>query len=275
MYLILIICALCKSCFGEKVEKIKMKKSYDNEIELQADIIKVINNQYGMEFEIGNGLDGGEPGISIEKNKPQFYGYLRPAGINDIEKELNIYCYFTSFNNRNNIINFCTQAHVYMFESQLREDVSKIMKETGVKYDILDFRGMDRDVYKWSKNSSYKVYKDTKDYETWIYIKIDKEIEEKDYPAYILPKLKKIYTALEPSYNPVVLFYVDHYHNEFYDPYEKRNHITDYDNCAVIWLYLSKYNNINEWTEHDIEIELNMTGEDLYITNWKKAHGIN
>ena len=73
-----------------------------------------------------------------------------------------------------------------MFEKQLRTDVDEILTNIGIKYDILNFRGMDRDIHKWSTRASYDYYKTTKDYETWIFIKLDKSTDEKDYPKVIL-----------------------------------------------------------------------------------------
>ena len=257
------------SCFdGGK----KLKKSYTNADELKQDIVNAVSEQYGMQFEIGKGLDGSDATIGVGKDFG-FYGYLRPADVPEIYKKYNLYTYYTVVNS---VGTFKTQAHVRMFEKQLKADVDKILDEIGMKYDIIEFRGMSRDINKWSKNSSYEQYKASKDYETWIYIKLADSIESDEYPKLILPKVKNIYSLLEPIFNVTVIFYIDQYsHNILYGSRGIAKHIFEViKNPDVVWLDLSKYNNYLEWTEKDIEEEIRIVNEDYYITAWKKANGL-
>lgn len=256
------------SCFGGN--KVKLKKSYDREEELKQDIVNAVSEQYGMQFEIGKGLGGSNATIGVRGKDFGFYGNLRPADLPEAYKKYNIYTDYTVGDD----VYFETQAHVRMFENQLKADVDKILDSIGVKYDIIEFRGMDRDINKWSKKSTYEEYKSSKDYETWIYIKLEKALNEKDYPKHILPIVKKIYTTLEPDYNPTLLFYLDDYHSEYYDKFEKKLYVEDIKNPVAIFLDLSKYSNYLEWTENDIEMEINISHEEWFITAWKKANGI-
>lgn len=249
---------------------VKLEKTYNSQKELLQDIETTVNKQYGLNFEICNGLDNCESRIK-EGNDYGFYGYLRPVELSDKYKQYNIYTDYTVCNYTGT---FKTQAHVRMFEEQLKADVDKILDSIGVKYDIIEFRGMDRDINKWSKKSTYEEYKSSKDYETWIYIKLEKALNEKDYPKHILPIVKKIYTTLEPDYNPTLLFYLDDYHSEYYDKFEKKLYVEDIKNPVAIFLDLSKYSNYLEWTENDIEMEINISHEEWFITAWKKANGI-
>ena len=161
-----------------------------------------------------------------------------------------------------------------MFEEQLRSDVDKILSENGIKYDILEFRGMSRDINKWSSKDSYEYYRMTKDYETWIYIRVNERTTKNEYAKEILPPLKKIYSALEPDYNPTVVFYADKYVVEFYDEFNKTDYREEYKNIDLVFLDLGKFKNISEWTEKDIEQEIAHIDENLFITKWKKANGI-
>ena len=46
------------------------------------------------------------------------------------------------------------------------------------------------------------------------------------------------------------------------------------ENPDVVWIDLSKFNNYLDWTEQDIEDEVNIVNEDFFITAWKKANGM-
>lgn len=169
-----------------------------------------------------------------------------------------------------------------MFEKQLRSDVEKILCENNIEYDIIEFRGMDRNINKWSKDSSYGEYKVSKDYETWIYIKLppqkrhdcDYDYNRKYYAPIILPQVKKLYSILEPEYNVTLIFYLDEYNDKFYSEYEKKLYVHDLKNATIVWLDLSKFNNYLDWTEYDIEAEVGALSEATFITAWKKANGI-
>ena len=264
----IVLIFLCfTSCFGGGK---KLKKSYTNADELQHDIVNAVSEQYGIEFEIGKGLDGSDATIAVRGKHFGFYGDLRPADFPEIYKKYNLFTDYTVADN----VYFETQAHVRMFEKQLKADVDKIFDEIGMKYDIIEFRGMDRDINKWSKNSTYEQYKASKDYETWIYIKVGEKKAKTEYAKEILPVLKKIYSLLEPDYNPTVVFYADKYVVEFYDEFNKTNYREEYKNIDLVFLDLSKFKNINEWIEEDIEQEIVCIEENLFITKWKKANGL-
>ena len=267
VFVILFILFNCTSCINGGS---KLKKTYASEEELIQDIEDAINIQYGLKFEICNGLDNGKSRVTVG-DKYGFYGYLRPFNLSDSYKDNNIYTDYTVCNYTGT---FKTQAHVRMFEEQLRDDVNSILNDIGINYDIIEFRGMDREYNKWSVKDSYDDYRKSKDYETWIYIKLEKNLEKKDYPKYILPILKKIYTALEPGYNPTLLFYLDNYHSEYYDKFENKWYVEDVVNPVALFLDLSKYNNYLEWTENDIEMEISILHEEWFITAWKKANGL-
>lgn len=264
-------------CFGEK--KVKLKKSYTDVAALKQDIVNAVSEQYGMQFEIGKGLGGHDATIGVRGRDFGFYGYLRPANIPESYKKYNVYTNYTVCNETGT---FKTQAHVRMFEEQLKTDIDKIFDEIGMKYDIIEFRGMDRNINKWSKDSSYGEYKVSKDYETWIYIKLppqkrhdcDYDYNRKYYAPIILPQVKKLYSALEPEYNVTLIFYLDEYHDRFYLEYEKKLYVHDSKNAEVVWLDLSKFKNYLDWTEYDIEVEVGTLYEDSFITAWKKANGI-
>lgn len=238
--------------------------------------MSAVSEQYGMQFEIGKGLDGSDATIGVRGNDFGFYGNLRPADIPELYKQYNIYSDYTVADD----VYFETQAHVRMFEKQLKADVDKIFDDIGMKYDIIDFRGMDRDINKWSSKDSYDNYKTTKDFETWIYIKLppqksfDYDENRKYYAPIILPIVKKIYSALEATYNPTLLFYLDNYHSEYYDKFENKWYVEDVVNPVALFLDLSKYNNYLEWTENDIEMEISILHEEWFITAWKKANDI-
>ena len=234
-------------CFGGGV---KLKSTYNDKNELKNDILNALHTQYGIEFEVQKPQNGQVDSTFIKGKEYGFIDYLVPKEYIDL-KEQWLYIYRTVCDN---IGTFDTQAHVYMFEKQLRTDVDEILTNIGIKYDILNFRGMDRDIHKWSTRDSYDYYKTTKDYETWIFIKLDKSTDEKDYPKVILPMLKKIYSALEPAYNPTVLFYVDEYERTVYTGNTGKPVRQILKNCILIWIDLSKYKNIMEWTELKIGI---------------------
>lgn len=227
-----------------------MKGTYNDKNELKNDILNALHTQYGIEFEVQKPQNGQVDSTFIKGKKYGFIDYLVPKEYIDL-KEQWLYIYRTVCDN---IGTFDTQAHVYMFEKQLRTDVDEILTNIGIKYDILNFRGMDRDIHKWSTRDSYDYYKTTKDYETWIFIKLDKSTDEKDYPKVIFPMLKKIYSALEPAYNPTVLFYVDEYERTVYTGNTDKPMRQVLKNCILIWIDLSKYKNIMEWTELKIGI---------------------
>lgn len=139
---------------------------------------------------------------------------------------------------------------------------------------------MDRDMNKWSSKDSYDNYKTTKDFETWIYIKLppqkifDYDENRKYYAPIILPIVKKIYSALEPEYNVTLIFYLDEFHSEYYSKFEKKLYVNDIKNPDVVLLDLSKFNNYLDWTEKDIEEEVSITSELYFITAWKKVNGL-
>lgn len=263
---------LLASCCGEKV---RLKKSYTSAEELQKDIVSAVSEQYGMQFEITPALDGSKPTIALGWEFG-FYGDLRPADISESYKNNNLYTDYTVADT----VYFETQAHVRMFEKQLKADVDKIFDEIGMKYDILEFRGMSRNVSKWSKDSTYEEYKKTNDFETWIYIKLppqksfDHESNRKYYAPIVLPMVKKLYSALEPEYNMTLIFYLDEFHSEYYSKFEKKLYVNDIKNPDVVLLDLSKFNNYLDWTEKDIEEEFSITSELYFITAWKKANGL-
>ena len=155
-------------CFGGGR---RLKREYNTKEELQQDIVNAVSEQYGMQFEIGKGLDGSKATMALGWDYG-FYGNLRPVDYSEEYKKYNLYTDYTVCNETGT---FKTQAHVRMFEKQLKADVDRIFADIGMKYDILEFRGMDRNINKWSKNSTYEEYKKTNDFETWIYIKLPKQ----------------------------------------------------------------------------------------------------
>lgn len=141
---------------------------------------------------------------------------------------------------------------------------------------------MGRDVNKWSKDSTYEDYRASRDYETWVYIKVppqmssDYDENAKYYAPIILPMVKKLCSALEPAYNATLLFYTDKYERDVIigsEGVSKEVHEV-LENPVPVWLDLSKFKNYLDWTEKDIEEEVNITDGDLFITLWKKANGV-
>lgn len=263
-------------CFGGER---RLKREYNTKEELQQDIVNAVSEQYGMQFEITPALSGSNATMALGWDYG-FYGYLRPADIPEAYKNFNIYTDYTVADT----VYFETQAHVRMFEKQLKVDVDRIFADIGMKYDILEFRGMSRNINKWSKNSTYEEYKKTNDFETWIYIKLPKqekigiENNRKYYAPIVLPMVKKLYSALEPEYNPTLIFYLDKYEKNVYtnennEDFNKPVHRVE-KNAKLVWLDLSKFNNYLDWTEHDIESEIAIISEDYFITAWKKANGL-
>ena len=267
-----------KECALGGGEKARLKKSYASEAELQKDIVDLVSERYGMQFEIGKGLGGSDATIGVRGKDFGFYGNLRPADIPESYKQYNIYSDYTVADD----VYFETQAHVRMFEKRLKAEVDKIFDDIGMKYDIIEFRGMDRDVNKWSKNSAYEEYKASKDYETWIYIKLPPQksaepaYNEKYYAPMILPQVKKLYSALEPEFNVTLIFYIEKYERDIMvgSAGVVKNVHEIMENPNVVWLDLSKFNNYLDWTEKDIEQEINIVHEDYFITAWKKANGL-
>lgn len=241
------------SCFGGKM------KFYRNEENLAKDMLSMMKDQYGIDFEIGSWRDGDNDFCYIKGNEFEFSGIVQPVNISDNDKKRHFFNYYTVYNSAGD---FLTHAHVSMFEKPLREDVEKILKDNDIKCSFLDFRGMNRNLSKWSKDSTYEEYKASMDYESWIYIKLpqakskDPETCPKEYAKVILPIMKKVYTLLEPEYNPTVVFYVDEYKTEWYDPYEEQVLKFEEKNCELVLLDLSKFNNYLDWTERDIELEI-------------------
>lgn len=241
-------------CFGE----VKRIKVYKNRAEFEKFILQSLEEQYGMEFVVEKDVTGDEPLFYFERWYSGFTGNVRPASSSSGNENV-LHRYYTVCNSRGD---FVTHAHVSLFEKQLRADVEKILKDNGIKYSFIEFRGMSRNLSKWSKGSTYEEYKASKDYESWIYIKLpqarskDPETCPKEYAKVILPIMKKLYTLLEPEYNPTVVFYVDEYKVEWYDPYDEKDREYEKKNCHIVLLDLSKYNNYLDWTEHDIEVEV-------------------
>ena len=81
--------------------------------------------QYGMQFEIWKPLSGNEPSIGVGKDYG-FYGYLRPADYCEQYKKYNICTDYTVCNETGT---FKTQAHVRMFEKQLKANVEIILPQ--------------------------------------------------------------------------------------------------------------------------------------------------
>lgn len=242
-------------CFG----RIKMIKVYKNRAEFEQFILQSLKEQYGIEFVTEDYVNGDEPLFHFEKGYSGFTGNVRPVSSSSGNENV-LHRYYTVCNSAGD---FATHAHVSMFEKQLRADVEKILKENDIKYAFLEFQGMSRNLSKWSSADSYEDYKKSKDYESWIYIKLDRaksrdpDMTPKEYAKIILPIVKKLYTLLEPEYNPTVVFYVDEYKTEWYDEYEKKVLKYEEKNCQLVLLDLSKFKNYLDWTEHDIEIEIN------------------
>lgn len=267
-----------KECAVGGGEKARLKKSYASEAELQQDIVDLVSERYGMQFEIGKGLGGSDATIGVRGKDFGFYGNLRPADIPESYKQYNIYSDYTVADD----VYFETQAHVRMFEKRLKAEVDKVFDDIGMNYDIIQFRGMDRDVNKWSKNSAYEEYKASKDFETWIYIRLppeqSKDYEEikKYYAPIVLPMVKKLYSALEPTYNVTLSFYIEKYERDIMvgSAGVVKNVHEIMENPNVVWLDLSKFNNYLDWTEKDIEQEINIIDENDFITAWKKANGL-
>ena len=235
-----------------------MIKVYKNRPEFEQFILQSLKEQYGIEFVTEKYLSGREPLFHFEKGYSGFTGNVRPVSSSSTNDNL-LHMYYTVCNSAGD---FATHAHVSMFEKQLRADVEKILKENDIKFSFLEFRGMSRNLSKWSYKDSYEDYKKSKDYESWIYIKLppqtttDLAINRKNYAKIILPIMKKLYTLLEPEYNPTLVFYVDDFIIEYYDDFKKVNHRYEKKNCELVLLDLSKFKNYLDWTEHDIEIEI-------------------
>lgn len=247
-----------------------MNKVFTNKEEFEQYILDNLEKQYGIEFETTTYLNDNVPLFYFKSNYSGFTGNVKPKCCTTEQEKL-LHGYYTVCNSART---FDTQAHVYMFENQLRTDVEKILSENDIKYDIIQFRGMDRDINKWSSRSSYSYYKTSMDYETWIYIKVNERKTKNEYAKEILPVLKKIYLILEPDYNPTVVFYTDKYVVEFYDEFNKTDYREEYKNIDLVFLDLGKFKNISEWTEKDIEQEIAHIDENLFITKWKKANGL-
>jgi len=249
---LLVLSSCFTSCFGEKI---KMIKVYKNRAEFEKFILQSLEEQYGMEFVVEKDVTGDEPLFYFERWYSGFTGNVRPASSSSGNENV-LHRYYTVCNSTGD---FVTHAHVSMFEKHLRDDVEKILKDNGIKYSFLDFRGMSRNLSKWSKDSTYEEYKASKDYESWIYIKLPQakskapDLSSKEYAEVILPIVKKLYTLLEPEYNPTVVFYVDEYKTEWYNPYKEQAQTFEAKNCEIVLLDLSKFNNYLDWTEHDIE----------------------
>lgn len=241
-------------CFG----RIKMIKVYKNRPEFEQFILQSLKEQYGIEFVTEDYVNGDEPLFHFEKGYSGFTGNVRPASSSSGNENV-LHRYYTVCNSAGD---FATHAHVSMFEKQLRADVEKILKENDIKYSFLEFRGMSRNLNKWSYKDSYEDYKKSNDYESWIYIKLPQQTttnlatNKKNYAKLILPIMKKLYTLLEPEYNPTIVFYVDDFIIEYYDDFKKVNHRYEKKNCELVLLDLSKFKNYLDWTEHDIEIEI-------------------
>lgn len=242
-------------CFGE----VKRIKVYKNRAEFEKFILQSLEEQYGMEFVVEKYVTGRDPLFHFERGYSGFTGNVRPASSSSGNENV-LHRYYTVCNSAGD---FATHAHVSMFEKQLRADVEKILKDNGIKYTFLEFQGMSRNLSKWSKDSTYEDYKASKDYESWIHIKLPqqnpavKKINRKDYAKIILPVVKEIYKVLEPEYNPTVVFYVDKYEKKVYS--KEKNEEPVYKtikNGMLVCLDLSKYNNYLEWTERDIELEI-------------------
>lgn len=269
---VMLILIYFTSCFSKGI---KMNNVFTDKNEFEHYILDNLNKQYGIEFELTAYLGGHGPRYSLSEDYSGFTGNVKPK---QSDSRLP-HGYYTVCNSSGT---FKTQAHVYMFEKQLRSDVEKILCENNIEYDIIEFRGMDRNINKWSKDSSYGEYKVSKDYETWIYIKLppqkrhdcDYDYNRKYYAPIILPQVKKIYSILEPEYNVTLIFYLDEYNDKFYSEYEKKLYVHDQKNATVVWLDLSKFNNYLDWTEYDIEAEVGALSEATFITAWKKANGI-
>ena len=243
------------SCFGG-TKKIKV---YKKRPEFEKFILQSLKEQYGIEFVTEDYVNGDEPLFYFEKGYSGFTGNVRPASSSSGNENV-LQRYYTVCNSAGD---FVTHAHVSMFEKQLRSDVEKILKENDIKYSFLEFQGMSRNLSKWSSADSYEDYKKSKDYESWIYIKIPqlnpsvKKINRMDYAKVILPIVKEIYKVLEPEYNPTVFFYVDKYEKKVYTGEKEAEPVyKSIKNGALGWFDLSKYKNYLDWTEYDIEIEL-------------------
>lgn len=241
-------------CFGE----VKRIKVYKNRAEFEQFILQSLEEQYGIEFVTEDYVNGDEPLFYFEKGYSGFTGNVRPVSSSSGNENV-LHRYYTVCNSAGD---FATHAHVSMFEKQLRADVEKILKENDIKYSFLEFRGMSRNLNKWSYKDSYEDYKKSNDYESWIYIKLPQQTttnlatNKKNYAKLILPIMKKLYTLLEPEYNPTIVFYVDDFIIEYYDDFKKVNHRYEKKNCELVLLDLSKFKNYLDWTEHDIEIEI-------------------
>lgn len=151
-------------CFGE----VKRIKVYKNRAEFEKFILQSLEEQYGMEFVVEKYVTGRDPLFHFERGYSGFTGNVRPASSSSGNENV-LHRYYTVCNSAGD---FATHAHVSMFEKQLRADVEKILKENDMKYSFLEFRGMSRNLNKWSYKDSYEDYKKSKDYESWIYIKL-------------------------------------------------------------------------------------------------------
>ena len=107
-------------CFGGGV---KLKSTYNDKNELKNDILNALHTQYGIEFEVQKPQNGQVDSTFIKGKEYGFIDYLVPKEYIDL-KEQWLYIYRTVCDN---IGTFDTQAHVYMFEKQLRTDVDEIL----------------------------------------------------------------------------------------------------------------------------------------------------
>ncbi len=90
---ILLIIFNTAGCSGGN--KMKLKKNYTDAAELKQDIVNAVSEQYGMQFEIGKGLDGSDATIGVRGKDYGFYGNLRPTSYPESYKKYNIYTDYT------------------------------------------------------------------------------------------------------------------------------------------------------------------------------------
>jgi len=228
--------------------------------------------QFGIEFEfVGDKVDNN---FGYENCISSYFGYIKPKNIpEELKKYDRMFEYWNSYTS---IETMKTQAHVAMFDAQLRKEVSKILDDNKIKYDFLEFRGMDRRLDKWSPKDTYETYKNTHDYETWVYIKIDKSVKQEDMPKVILPMVKKLYELLEPTFNPTIFIYAEEYTKKVYDDDLDKFMPVIKKNADLVWLDFSKYKDgVDYWTEDDISQEINSPNEYKIITAWEEAKRTN
>ncbi len=139
-----------------------MIKVYKNRPEFEKFILQSLKEQYGIEFVTEDYVNGDEPLFHFEKGYSGFTGNVRPISSSSGNENV-LHRYYTVCNSAGD---FATHAHVSMFEKQLRADVEKILKENDIKYSFLEFRGMSRNLNKWSYKDSYEDYKKSNDYES-------------------------------------------------------------------------------------------------------------